>query len=350
MAEKDKPALQLLKLHFGKGKDGEWEIKNLFGMTLRPSVGSDSHFFRIANDLVTQQPSLFGTTTSILGQSVVPLVAHVPGERVLRCLGTGFFVSCSGLLITAAHVVSDPIERQYGGVRELDDRAWQLGNLKLGVMIAINPLTEGVGYIFRDIEWAAFLGERAERPLPIAGVRLKLTSDVAICKVSQIAEGIPHQPLAIVQPGLVGVGLGVGKNAVAIGYGEMHDVELMQQSERVVSGNLSFHLNASAGTITERFPDNLTERQVPTPGPCFSAALQLPPGMSGSPIFDHEGIYVHGVVSRGWSDESGPARFGFGCMLAPLLGIPIKPLGNRTLLELRASGTHGFPRLQGPGL
>lgn len=308
MAEQDKPALQLLKLHFGKGKDGEWEIKNLFGMTLRPSVGSDSHFFRIANDLVTQQPSLFGTTTSILGQSVVPLVAHVPGERLLRCLGTGFFVSCSGLLITAAHVVSDPIERQYGGVRELDDRAWQLGNLKLGVMI------------------------------------------VAICKVSQIAEGIPHQPLAIVQPGLVGVGLGVGKNAVAIGYGEMHDVELMQQSERVVSGNLSFHLNASAGTITERFPDNLTERQVPTPGPCFSAALQLPPGMSGSPIFDHEGIYVHGVVSRGWSHESGPARFGFGCMLAPLLGIPIKPLGNRTLLELRASGTHGFPRLQGPGL
>ncbi len=72
--------------------------------------------------------------------------------------------------------------------------------------------------------------------------------------------------------------------------------------------------------------------------------------MSGSPIFDHEGIYVHGVVSRGWSDESGPARFGFGCMLAPLLGIPIKPLGNRTLLELRALGTHGFPRLQGPGL
>jgi hypothetical protein len=254
------------------------------------------------------------------------------------------------LLLTAAHVVTDPIERQYGGVRELDNHSWHLGDLQLGVMRPLNPLLQGNAYIFRGIEWATFLGQRTERPLPIAGVTLNLTADIAICKVEPIAEGIPHQPLTIVQPGIAGVGLSVGKSATAIGYGEMKNVELAQGPERVVSGDFPFHLNESSGVIIEYFPDNLTERQVPTPGPCFSAELKLPGGMSGSPIFDHDGIYVHGVVSKGWVDEHGIAKFGFGSMLAPLLRVPIAPLGNKTLLELHQLADHGFAKLSGPGL
>jgi hypothetical protein len=254
------------------------------------------------------------------------------------------------LLVTAAHVITDPIERQYGRVAELDNRTWHAGDLKLGVMIPLNPLLQGEGYIFRDIEWATFLGERTEHPLPIAGVNLKLTSDTAICKVSPLAEDIPHQPLAIVQSGLIGTGMAVGKSATAIGYGEMQNVELARESDRVISGNFFFNLHASTGAILERFPDNLTERQVPTPGACFSAALQLPAGMSGSPIFDDEGIYVHGVVSIGWVDEGGLARFGYGSMLAHSLGLPIKPLGNKSLLELHKASDHGFPKLSISGV
>jgi hypothetical protein len=352
MAEHEaKPTLALLKPQFRKSKDGRWAIEALKSIPLRPrGAHREEGFFPIDDDLVVSQPALIGTIKFLLGQSIVPVVAHVPGERVLRCLGTGFFISCSGLLVTAAHVITDPIERQYGAVKELDNRTWHFGDLKLGVMIPLNPLLQGAGYIFRDIEWATFLGQRTENPLPIAGVNLKLTSDTAVCKVSPIAEGIPHQPLAIVQSGLIGAGIAVGKTATAIGYGEMQDVELAQESERIMSGNFSFDLHASTGAILERFPDNLTERHVPTPGACFSAALQLPAGMSGSPIFDDEGIYVHGVVSKGWVDEGGPARFGYGSMLAHSLGLTIKPLGNKTLLELHESDDHGFPKLSGPGL
>jgi hypothetical protein len=349
--QRAKPTLALLKTHFRKSKDRGWAIETLKSIPLKPRGGhGENGFFPIDDDLVVAQPAFIGTIKSLLGQSIVPIVAHVPGERVLRCLGTGFFISCSGLLVTAAHVITDPIERQYGSVKELGNRTWHFGNLTLGVMIPLNPVFQGAGYVFRDMEWATFLAERAEQPLPIAGVNLKLTSDTAICKVSPMAEGIPHQPLAIVQSGLVGAGMAVGKTATAIGYGEMRDVEVAQESERVMSGDFFFDLHASTGVILERFPDNLTKRHVPTPGACFSAALQLPAGMSGSPIFDDEGIYVHGVVSKGWVDESGPARFGYGSMLVPSLGLPIEPLGNRTLRELQGSDDHGFPKFSAPGV
>ncbi|HZM28239.1 MAG TPA: trypsin-like peptidase domain-containing protein [Gemmatimonadales bacterium] len=291
-----------------------------------------------------------GTIRFALGQSIVPVVAHVPGERVLRCLGTAFFISCTGLLVTAAHVITDPIERRYGDVRELEDRTWHLGELKLGVMIPLNPITQGQGYIFRELEWAGFLGAKSEHPLPIAGVSLKLTSDTAICKIPPIAPGIPYQPLAIVQSGVVGIGMAVGKTATAIGYAGMRDVELSQESADVVSGEFAFDLHVSTGTILERFPDNMTTRAVPTPGACFAASLKLPGGMSGSPIFDDEMIYVHGVVSKGWVDADGLAPFGYGCMLSHSLGLPIRPLGDKTLLDLHESHDHGMPRLSGPAI
>jgi hypothetical protein len=71
--------------------------------------------------------------------------------------------------------------------------------------------------------------------------------------------------------------------------------------------------------------------------------------MSGSPIFDDERIYVHGVVSKGWEDENGPTDFGFGSMLAHSLALPIKPLGDKALLELQKSNDHGMPKLSVPG-
>lgn len=349
MADDENQGLELLKLHFGKSKDGRWEIAAMAGIPLKASEDTDEAFFAIRDDLVVAQPALAGTIRFVLGQSIVPIVTHVQGEPVLRCLGTGFFISCTGLLITAAHVITDPIERQYGGIKELDELTWHARDLHIGVMIPLNPMFQGDGYIFRPIEWATFLSEQAGHPLPIAGVNLKLKSDIAICKVAPIAEDIPHQPLTIVQPGMAGTGMAVGKTATAVGYGEMRDVEMTRQADHVMSGDFSFALHASTGVIVERFPNNFTEPRVPTPGPCFSAQLRLPGGMSGSPIFDHEGIYVHGVVSKGWVDESGLASFGYGSMLAHSLHLPIKPLGGRSLLELHKSEEHGFPKLSGPG-
>jgi len=342
--------VELLKITFGKRTAGRWNIASMDSISIKPRQPTDIGFYEIADDVVTAQPSNFGPTTFHLGQSIVPIVAHVQGESVLRCIGTGFFISCSGLLITAAHVVSDPIERQYGGVTETTDLTWLARDLKLGVMIALNPFFHGKKYVFREIEWASFLAKKAEGPLPIAGMSLRITSDTAICKVTPLAPDVPFQPLTIVQAGLIGTGMSVGRAATAIGYGAMRDIELQMARENAIEGDFPFEMHASTGEILERFPDNLTTRQVPTPGACFSASLRLPGGMSGSPIFDHEGVYVHGVVSRGWIDEGGVSPLGYGSMLAQSMHIPIRPLANRTLLQLHADDEHGFTKLSGPGM
>jgi len=340
--------LEILKLFWGKRSDGTWEIQGMSPISLSNDKAKDKNFYLIQDDICHAQPNHIGTIKSFLGQSIVPIVAHVPGESILRCLGTGFFISCTGLLITAAHVITDPIERQYGGVKERDDNSWDLGELKMGVMIPLNPVFQGDGYIFRDIEWASFLAERSENPLPISGVDLKLTSDTAICKVLPLGDEIPHQPLSIVQKGLIGLGMSVGKAATTIGYADMHDVELTQVQDGVLSGDFKFNLHVSTGKIIERFTDNFETKSVPAPGACFSASLKLPGGMSGSPIFDDERIYVHGVVSKGWEDENGPTDFGFGSMLAYSLNLPIKLMEDKTLIDLMKNNEHGISKLSIP--
>ena len=71
--------------------------------------------------------------------------------------------------------------------------------------------------------------------------------------------------------------------------------------------------------------------------------------MSGSPIFDDERIYVHGVVSKGWEDGNGLMHYGFGSMLAPSMHLPIQAMNGKSLLEVLASSEHGMPRLSMPG-
>ncbi|MGA9893125.1 MAG: hypothetical protein WBQ55_12380 [Xanthobacteraceae bacterium] len=97
----------------------------------------------------------------------------------------------------------------------------------------------------------------------------------------------------------------------------------MNAAHQVVIAPPQFNLHGSVGTIMQFFPDNLTKRDVSTPGPCFSFGVKIPDGMSGAPIFDKEGAYVHGVVSKGWKNEGGPENSSFGSMLRPLMSIPI---------------------------
>jgi hypothetical protein len=347
----DPRKLGLLKFFFRKDPGGDWAIHAMQGIYFQPLPNS-SHgdFFEIADELVIVQPNILGTTTNILGQSIVPIVAHAHGELEMRCLGTGFFVSCSGLLVTAAHVVTDPITGGGGFAKPLDDRNWQIENSSLGVVVRLPSLPSESLFTFRPIEWAAFLGQRTESPLPIAGINLKLNSDAAVCKVAPIRADIPHQPLAIVHRGLAGLGMRAGKRATAIGYGAMERIPLKNDSGRLIPEHLPFQMHVSSGLILEHFPDNLVKKHVPSPGPCFSAALRLPHGMSGSPIFDDEGIYVHGVVSTGWDLGADSEPLGFGSMLAASLDVPIEPLHNKTLTELHSMDEHGFPKLSGPGI
>ena len=143
--------------------------------------------------------------------------------------------------------------------------------------------------------------------------------------------------------------MAVGKKATAIGYAGMQDVELRPEKNGMRLGDFQFDLHVSKGEILERFPDNAVNRKASTPGPCFSASLKLPGGMSGSPIFDDEHIYVHAVVSRGLEDENGPTDFGYGSMLANSLVLPIGHLKGKSLLDLMTAGSEGIPQIRIPG-
>ena len=49
-------------------------------------------------------------TEFLLRQSIVPIVAWNDGDDEIRCIGTGFFISATGYLLTAARVLRDPID------------------------------------------------------------------------------------------------------------------------------------------------------------------------------------------------------------------------------------------------
>ncbi len=350
--------MKILKTFWQRRRDGVWQGVAIKGLDLKGTNGPEDNLFPIQEDIVLTQatpgPGIpwqsIGTIRSFVGESVVPVVANVHGENRLRCVGTGFFVSCSGLLITAAHVITDPIERKYGGVTEHDDVTWLMKQLNFGVLVRTNPIFQQRGFAFYPFEWTMFLAEKRDNPIPFRGVDLKLNSDIAICKVPGRPDGAAHQPLAIVQSGIRGTSLIVGASVGAIGYPGMSDVELVQNKHGAVVFRGIFDLHASVGNITEWLPDNSVSRTASTPGPCFSFDGRIPAGMSGGPIFDREGIYVHGVVSKGLEGASGPEKLGFGSMLGPSMALPIARMNNSSLLQLQSEGKEGMPILRGPGL
>ena len=173
------------------------------GIKLRDPSTSEP-FFPVNNDIVLPQsrPPIVGTTRSFMGESIVPIVAKVAGETDLRCIGTGFFVSCTGLLITAAHVITDPIERSYGTISRFDDGSLRSPNLIFGALVPTNPIFQEDGYLLFAFEWAMFLADDTSLPLPIPGLGLNISSDIAICKVPARAGPYPHQPLTMIQSGV----------------------------------------------------------------------------------------------------------------------------------------------------
>lgn len=329
--------------------DTPWALCSMKGIPLLPSSAeSDETFYKVDNDLIALGHNFAGTIYSTLGRSIVPIVARVDGDNELHCLGTGFFISCSGLLLTAAHIFNEPISRNHKlGI--VSDELISFGNITFGVMVRLNPIFEHDGFIFKEIEWAGLFSDVSESPFPMQDPEIKLNADTAICKVKPLPSEIPFQPLAILPKGIAGIGMNVGKRVTSIGYGSLSNLGMTDHEEsiEITADNFSFH--CSTGEVLERFPDNGVSRTVSAPGPCFSASLKLPGGMSGSPIFDDEGVYAYGVVSKGLQSEHGLEAFGYGSLIEPSLHIPIKPLGGASVYELMDEGKHGIPNLRMAG-
>jgi hypothetical protein len=124
------PTIAILKSIWSRRPDGIWYVHDLKGIDLKPRPGFGSNYFVFESgiELMTHTPSQnihealasFGPTDFLMKQSVVPVVMWREEDRYIRCVGTASIISCSGYVMTAAHVLMDPFESGYGAVRRCE--------------------------------------------------------------------------------------------------------------------------------------------------------------------------------------------------------------------------------------
>jgi hypothetical protein len=217
----------------------------------------------------------------------------------------------------------------------------------LGVLIPANPAMQTAPFIELDpairdtpwfmcpFEWAHHWGREVESPLVHQKPEFKLILDIAVCKVVEHPLTSPYQPLNI---GLHK--LAVGDRAVAIGYAEMN------KTFRMGDDKYQPELVVSVGAVTKVFPDNITEKQTFTPGPNFQFDAKIPGRMSGAPILVGSGILTKGVVSSSMGSGTNDAN---GCLIAPVMSLPLSQRGGKSLRELQANGNEGIAQFHGRG-
>lgn len=355
MAQRQTDDIGILKSIWKKNEAGFWTVHDLQGIYLKPREGFSKNYFKIENEvnLMTQRPGFimdnlfasFGTTEFLVRQSIVPVVAWNDGDEEIRCIGTGFFISASGLLMTAAHVLRDPVDEKYTSVTQIDKNSHKLGEtLRFGILLPANPAMKNAPFQMHPamreakwfmcpFEWTQHWGKEVESPLVHEKPKFKLDLDIAICKVSEHAMIGPYQPLNI---GLHN--LKRGDRAVAIGYPEMRNIRLSG------GDNYQPELAVSVGSVTTIHPDNMTVKQNSTPGPNFEFDAKIPGKMSGSPILVGDGVLAKGVVSRSWQDEN----YASGCLVAPVMSLPA--IKGKSLLEVMRNGNEGIAMLNGPDI
>ena len=147
-SHKLQPPIGILKSLWSRGRDGRWGVTDIKGLSLAPKSGFQPDYFASRREvsLLTTTPSAnfhemsasFGTTDFLMRQSIVPVVAWKNGDVAIRCIGTAVIISCSGYLITAAHVIIDPYERNYG-LSKVGTQLKPNDDLNFGVFIPVNP-------------------------------------------------------------------------------------------------------------------------------------------------------------------------------------------------------------------
>lgn len=348
--------LEILKSVWARDSNGSWAISALKGLTLKSESNLDERYFLLHGDmeLMTSRPnlqfadvfSLFGHTDFLMSQSIVPVVAWIDGETSIRCIGTASIVSCTGYLITAAHVLLDPLESGYGGTR-IAGRIQHREDLNFGVMIPFMAPAGGIyhakAYRFFPFQKMWAWGDWKQSPLFHETDRWEYLTDVAVCKIQEMPNGQAHQPLNMSLNPFV-----VGEEAYSLGYAEMSDIQIDPETGRITDRAFRLKIYVTAGNITQTFPQNHVAKEVSTPGPCFDFNARVPGKMSGAPVFGARGAVVRGVVSRSFSGE----EHAYGSMLGPAMKLPMDEPGvsGRSLQTLLEKGNEGMSLVYGNGL
>jgi Trypsin-like peptidase domain len=339
----------IMKTLWARSPEGKWGIHGLKSLALRPKADNDSDFFTFEDqvELLTDRPSggihelfsAFGTTSFLVKQSVMPVVVSVTNDSLLRFIGTAFVISCTGYVATACHVILDPVERKYGQIHRQGNTITVSDNVSMGVIIPANPAYGARLFRYFPFEQIWYWGEWKDSPLFHQEDRFDTLTDVAICKIPEMPNGAPHQPLNLsLNP------FAEGEKAYALGYANMTNVPTRIENGRVIISDIDHKIYVSVGEVISLFADNHVTREVPTPGPCFDFRARIPGKMSGGPIFGADGAVVRGIVSRSFSGE----RHAYGAMLSPVIHLPLN--GNETLKSMMETGREGIAKIGGPGL
>lgn len=275
-------------------------------------------------------------------QSILPVVAWCQGDELIHIIGTASVISCSGYVMTAAHVLVDPFERGYGAKRQGDSLEY-FQALNFGVFIPISPAIGMSGVTFCPFEKFWLWGKWKNSPLLHEPSRFEFATDVAICKIPELPNEAAHQPLNMsLNP------FTRDETAYSIGYAEMQAIPVKYNDGAMSIRKFPADLYVSVGAVKQVFPRNHMERNVPTPGPCFEFHAKIPGKMSGAPVFGANGAVIRGVVSRSFYGE----RLAYGSMLGPAMELPLDEPGTsgRALRSLMREGNEGIAQVHGMGL
>ncbi|MCA1298682.1 trypsin-like peptidase domain-containing protein [Stappia indica] len=324
-------------------------------LTLKPEKPGDDRYFLLGGDfeLMTNRPnrqiadalSLFGTTDYLMQQSIVPVVAWNEGESAIRCIGTASIISCTGYLITAAHVLLDPIEAGYGATH-IGGHQYRK-DLNFGVLIPYMAPAGGI-YFAKAFRFFPFQkmwvwGDWKQSPLLHEDDRWEYLTDVAVCKIREMPNGHAHQPLNMSLNPFV-----PGEAAYSLGYAELPNIEINPNTSVISDRSFSLNIYVTAGKVLQTFPQNHIAREVSTPGPCFDFNARVPGKMSGAPVFGAQGAVIRGVVSRSFSGE----EHAYGSMLGPAMALPMDEpeVNGQSLRSLLERGNEGMSQVHGIGL
>jgi hypothetical protein len=348
-----RPPIAILKSLWSQGEDGRWGVASMKGIELKPRQGCEPDYFTIDSDieLMTRSPrgmsvyqvlASFGTNEFLMKQSILPVVAWCEGDEQIRTTGTASVISCSGLVMTAAHVLMDPLESNYGATRSGEGLEYA-DALNFGVFIPVSPATGRRGVTFFPFEKLWLWGKWKESPLFNQPPRFEFSTDVAICKISELPAGTAHQPLNMSLNPFI-----KQEAAYSIGYAEMAPIPVEYKNGAMSIREFPADLYVSIGAVEDVFPQNHVERNVPTPGPCFDFRAKIPGKMSGAPVFGGGGAVIRGVVSRSYEGE----RHAYGAMLGPAMELPLdeSQTSRRTLRSLVQEGNEGIAEVYGMGL
>lgn len=225
--------IAVMKSLWKRDKSGRWAIHSIKEMKLSGDDSGDKRYFLLGGELemLTESPSgfsdvmsTFGTVDYLIQQSIVPVVAWLEGDRQIRCVGTASIISCTGYVLTAAHVILDPLEAGYGATI-VNKKVKYRGDLNFGVLVPYWTPWRGI-YFRKAYRFFPFVQMRAwgdwiESPLIHEADRWDYRTDIAVCKIPEMPDGQAHQPLNLsLNP------FQVGEEAYALGYAEMPDIEI----------------------------------------------------------------------------------------------------------------------------